>query len=103
MQSMPPLRGVRAEALTWPQIEAALKSSPTILIPNGAGCKEHGFHLPMNTDLLCANYLVSRRSAESRNSNSSNKLESPLFRSRDGCGSGSLFSLLVLINIRTVG
>ena len=52
MQSTPTLRGVRAEAMTWPQIEAALKSSPTILIPIGAGCKEHGLHLPMRSKHL---------------------------------------------------
>lgn len=57
---MQPRRGVRAETLTWPEVEQVLKSSPTILIPIGAGCKEHGLHLPMNTDLLCANYLVTR-------------------------------------------
>jgi creatinine amidohydrolase len=53
-------RGLRAESIAWPQIEMALKSSPTILIPIGAGCKEHGFHLPMNTDFLWAEYLVNR-------------------------------------------
>ena len=55
-----PSCGVRAETLTWPEVEQALKSSPTVLIPIGAGCKEHGLHLPLNTDLLCADYLVSR-------------------------------------------
>lgn len=44
--------------LSWPEIEAAFQSNCTIIIPLGAACKEHGYHLPMNTDLLMANALA---------------------------------------------
>ncbi len=60
MHSKQPSPGVRIENLTWLEVQQALESAHTVLIPIGAACKEHGFHLPMNTDLLWANYLVTR-------------------------------------------
>jgi creatinine amidohydrolase/Fe(II)-dependent formamide hydrolase-like protein len=56
----PTPHGIRAENLTWPEVQEALKSLHTVLIPVGAGCKEHGLLLPLNTDLLSANYLTDR-------------------------------------------
>ncbi|CDZ76079.1 Creatinine amidohydrolase [Legionella massiliensis] len=42
----------------WPTIELAFKEDIPVIIPLGAGCKEHGYHLPMNTDLIIAEYLA---------------------------------------------
>ena len=35
--------------LTWPEAARRVPES-TVIIPFGAGAKEHGPHLPMNTD-----------------------------------------------------
>jgi creatinine amidohydrolase len=51
------------EQLTWPAAEAAFQRIPTILLPIGAILKEHGPHLPLNTDYLLARELA-RRVAE---------------------------------------
>lgn len=42
----------------WPEIEKCFQEAWPIVIPLGAGCKEHGYHLPMNTDFLLAEYLA---------------------------------------------
>jgi len=44
------------ENLTWPEVAAKIESS-TVLIPIGARAKEHGPHLPMQTDYLVARAL----------------------------------------------
>ena len=44
--------------LTWPDAEARLKTSPVVIIPFGAGSKEHGPHLPMNADQKVMEYLI---------------------------------------------
>jgi creatinine amidohydrolase len=53
-------QGLWIESLTWMEVEAALKRYDTLLIPLGAQCKEHGPHLPLNTDWLYADYLARR-------------------------------------------
>src|SRR5579872_1358092 len=45
-------------ALTWPEIEQAFQDNYLVVIPLGAACKEHGYHLPMNTDLIMAEKLA---------------------------------------------
>lgn len=54
------MRGIFIEHLTWVEVEAALKEFDTLLLPVGARCKEHGPHLPLNTDFLFAEYLAAR-------------------------------------------
>ena len=44
--------------LSWPEAEIRLRGSPIVVIPFGAGAKEHGPHLPMNADLVVMEYLV---------------------------------------------
>lgn len=44
--------------VSWPEIEKAFEEELPLIIPLGAGCKEHGFHLPMNTDYIIAEYLA---------------------------------------------
>ena len=46
--------------LTWTQAEAMLAEAPLVIVPFGAGAKEHGPHLPMNADLVVARYLCER-------------------------------------------
>lgn len=43
---------------SWKEAETALTPSATVVLPLGAGAKEHGYHLPLNNDLLMADYLT---------------------------------------------
>ncbi len=54
------LRGVYLERLTWAEAEPILRADPLIVIPVGAGAKEHGPHLPLGTDRIAADYLAHR-------------------------------------------
>lgn len=45
---------------TWKQADEALKHNTPCLLPIGAACKEHGFHLPLNTDYLQAEWLAKK-------------------------------------------
>jgi creatinine amidohydrolase len=57
MKRMP---GLFIDSLTWPEVEAAFRSYDTMVVPVGAHCKEHGPHLPLNTDWVYAGYLTRR-------------------------------------------
>ncbi|MGE0435094.1 MAG: creatininase family protein [Planctomycetota bacterium] len=54
------MQGTRIESLTWPEAEAALTRHRVVVLPLGAQLKEHGHHLPLNTDWLTAQYLADR-------------------------------------------
>jgi len=45
------------EDLTWPEVAAAFKADVPVIVPIGGGGLEHGYHLPMKTDLLLARGL----------------------------------------------
>jgi len=51
---------VELENLTWVQAEEALKRYEVVLVALGARTKEHGPHLPLNTDYIMAEYLKGR-------------------------------------------
>lgn len=51
---------VRLMDLPWTEAERVLDSIDVVLIPLGAGCKEHGPHLPLATDHLQATWLTER-------------------------------------------
>jgi creatinine amidohydrolase len=48
------------EHLSWPDVESAIRTHLIALLPIGAACKEHGHHLPLNTDRLMAEHLAWR-------------------------------------------
>ncbi|TNF91961.1 MAG: creatininase family protein [Gammaproteobacteria bacterium] len=50
--------GVYLEKLTWQQAKQELHSKKVIVLPVGAQTKQHGPHLPLNTDWLTAHYLT---------------------------------------------
>ena len=52
--------------LAWPAAEERLAATPIVVVPFGAGAKEHGPHLPMNADRVVLEYLL-ERAVESRN------------------------------------
>ena len=51
-------RGARLADLNWLQITEVMQSATTALLPIGAAAKQHGPHLPMQTDYLQAEWLV---------------------------------------------
>jgi creatinine amidohydrolase len=51
-------RGAFLGELTWPEAEARLRAAPIVILPFGAGAKEHGPHLPLNADQRVMEYLV---------------------------------------------
>lgn len=53
-----PSQGRYLGHLNWVAAEKALQSTPVVVIPFAAGAKEHGPHLPMNTDAVVMEYLV---------------------------------------------
>src|SRR5204862_198844 len=55
-----PKVGKYLEFMTWIEAEPLLARAPIVMIPVGAACKEHGHHLPLNNDLLIAEYLTRR-------------------------------------------
>ncbi len=48
------------EHLSWDQVDARIANGAAAILPVGAGAKEHGFHLPMNTDRIQAEELAGR-------------------------------------------
>src|SRR3954462_5590032 len=53
-------RGLWLAALTWPQAETVLRPETVVVIPLGAGSKEHGPHLKLSNDAILADYLTRR-------------------------------------------
>jgi creatinine amidohydrolase len=52
------LRGAYLGNLTWPEAEGRLRDAPIVILPFGAGAKEHGPHLPLSSDQIAMEYLV---------------------------------------------
>ena len=46
------------ERLTWDEVARRLENGAAAVLPIGAAAKEHGFHLPMNTDRVQAEWLA---------------------------------------------
>lgn len=63
---MPQQPGALVAHLTWQEVEARIQSGAIAVLPIGAAAKEHGLHLPMNTDFIQAEWL-SQRLAEKAN------------------------------------
>ncbi len=55
-----PEKSVRLESMAWPEAEKALTPETIVVIPLGAGSKEHGPHLTLRNDLTLAEYLTQR-------------------------------------------
>jgi creatinine amidohydrolase len=43
--------------LSWPEAKVRMSQVPIVILPFGAGAKEHGPHLPMNADYKVMEYL----------------------------------------------
>lgn len=58
-----PAPGVFLADATWQQAEQLLRPESVVVFPLGAGSKEHGPHLPLNTDHIQADDLARRVAA----------------------------------------
>lgn len=50
-------RGLLVAEVAWPEVEQAFVAGAMAVLPVGAASKEHGYHLPLNTDFLQAEWL----------------------------------------------
>ena len=57
-------RGVYLGDLSWPEARTRMASTPVVILPFGAGAKEHGPHLPMNADQVVMSHLLEIAVAE---------------------------------------
>jgi creatinine amidohydrolase len=57
------MTGVWLETLTWSEAKARFDAGAVVVVPIGAMAKEHGHHLPLNTDYLYARELATRVAA----------------------------------------
>jgi creatinine amidohydrolase len=48
------------ERLSWDEVARRIKIGAAAMLPIGAGAKAHGFHLPLNTDRIQAEWLAAR-------------------------------------------
>ncbi len=53
-------KGVRLADITWQQATDVLRPETVVVIPLGAGSKEHGPHLKLGNDAILADYLTRR-------------------------------------------
>jgi len=53
-------RGIRLADITWQQATGVLRADTVVVIPLGAGSKEHGPHLKLGNDAIVSDYLASR-------------------------------------------
>ncbi|MEM7446450.1 MAG: creatininase family protein, partial [Pseudomonadota bacterium] len=53
-------QGVWLETLTWVEAKSWFAGGAPVLVPIGAIAKEHGHHLPLNTDWMVARELTDR-------------------------------------------
>jgi creatinine amidohydrolase len=50
--------------LSWPEAEARFRTTPVVILPFGAGAKEHGPHMPMNADRVVMDHLLNAAVSE---------------------------------------
>lgn len=51
------VRGRFLETLAWPEAAGELGAAPVIVLPMGAAARQHGHHLPLNTDAVLIEHL----------------------------------------------
>ncbi len=52
------------QAMTWDDVRRRLAGGAAAILPVGAGAKQHGFQLPMNTDQIQAEWFAAKIAAE---------------------------------------
>lgn len=56
----PPGPGVRLGERTWTDAEKLLRADAVVVIPIGGALQQHGPHLPLQSDLILAEYFAGR-------------------------------------------
>jgi len=56
-------RSARLDHLTWPEIKAAAEGDTAVIVPVGS-TEQHGYHLPLNTDVVLPESLAIEAGAE---------------------------------------
>lgn len=56
------MTSIFVEHATWVDVRAAMANKLVCVVPIGASCKEHGPHLPLNTDYVQARWLAEQLS-----------------------------------------
>ncbi len=59
-RTRPPTPGAFVASLSWLEVEKRVANGAAGVLPVGASAKEHGYHLPMNTDQIQAEWLAQR-------------------------------------------
>lgn len=59
-QTRPPAPGAFVASLCWREVGERIAGGATGVLPVAASAKEHGYHLPMNTDQIQAEWLARR-------------------------------------------
>lgn len=59
-------QGAWVADITWSEVAKRVAAGAVGILPIGASCKEHGFHLPMNTDQIQAEWFA-RQLVQDRN------------------------------------
>jgi len=54
------VKGIRVADTAWPEIEAQLAAGAVAILPVGAASKEHGRHLPLDTDCRQAEWIATQ-------------------------------------------
>ena len=54
---------MNVDTMTWDAIASRLAAGALAILPIGAGAKQHGFHLPMRTDQVQADWLAASLAA----------------------------------------
>ena len=52
------------ERMRWDEVARRIDDGAAAILPIGAAAKQHGFHLPLNTDRIQAEWLAGRLAAE---------------------------------------
>ena len=51
------------EHMSWDEVARRIDAGAVAILPIGAGAKQHGLHLPLNTDRIQAEFLAARLAA----------------------------------------
>lgn len=57
-------KGALVAEITWREVADRIAAGAIGILPVGAACKEHGLHLPMNTDLIQAEWFAAQLALE---------------------------------------
>ena len=52
------------ECMRWDEVARRIQDGAAAILPIGAAAKQHGFHLPLNTDRIQAEWLAGKLAAE---------------------------------------